>query len=77
MFFGAAVMFLMVAAWIWIEHQVDPHRGTIDSPDASAFVRGKCGDAMKISFNFSRDRVVEAKYWTDGCRMSSACCSPA
>jgi NifU-like protein involved in Fe-S cluster formation len=28
---------------------------------------------MKISLRFVRDRVVEAKYWTDGCRMSSAC----
>jgi nitrogen fixation protein NifU and related proteins len=73
MLVGAAVIFLIVATWICLEHRVDPHRGTIDSPDAGAFVRGKCGDAMKISLNFFRDRVVEAKYWTDGCRMSSAC----
>jgi nitrogen fixation protein NifU and related proteins len=73
MFVGAAVIFLLVAAWIWIEHQVDPYRGSMDHPDATAFVRGKCGDAMKISLRFSEDRVVDAKYWTDGCRMSRAC----
>ncbi len=28
---------------------------------------------MKISLRFVDDRVVEAKYWTDGCRMSGAC----
>jgi nitrogen fixation NifU-like protein len=72
-FVGAAVIFLMAIAWVYLEHRVDPHRGTIDSPDTSAFVRGKCGDAMKISLNFFQDRAVESKYWTDGCRMSSAC----
>lgn len=72
-FFGAAVIFLIVAIWIWIEHRVDPHRGTIDSPDTSAFLRGKCGDSMKISLKFVDDRVTEAKYWTNGCRMSSSC----
>jgi nitrogen fixation NifU-like protein len=34
---------------------------------------GSCGDSMKISLRFANYRVVEAKYWTDGCRMSSAC----
>jgi nitrogen fixation NifU-like protein len=70
---GAGAMFVVVAAWVWVEYRIDPHRGTIDNPDTSAFVRGKCGDAMKVSLRFVRDRVVEAKYWTDGCRMSSAC----
>jgi nitrogen fixation protein NifU and related proteins len=73
MLIGAAVIFLMVTAWISIEHRFDAHRGTIDSPDASAFLRGKCGDVLKISLRFSEDRVIEAKYWTDGCRMSRAC----
>ncbi len=62
-----------MAAWTWFVSKVDPGKGTIDSPDASAFLRGNCGDAMKISLKFTEDRVVEAKYWTDGCRMSSAC----
>ncbi len=70
---GAAVIFVFIGAWTWLQVKSDPERGTIDSPDASAFLRGKCGDAMKISLRFSDDRVVDAKYWTDGCRMSSSC----
>jgi nitrogen fixation protein NifU and related proteins len=70
---GALLIFLLIGGWTWLQSKSDPERGTIDSPDASAFLRGKCGDSMKISLMFSGDRVVEAKYWTDGCRMSSAC----
>jgi nitrogen fixation protein NifU and related proteins len=74
---GAILIFLVIGGWTWFVYRSDPERGTIDSPDATAFLRGRCGDAMKISLTFSRDRVVEAKYWTDGCRMSSACGSAA
>lgn len=69
----AGLIFVVVATWVWLQSKVDPERGTIDSPDASAFLTGKCGDAMKISLRFAEDRVIEAKYWTNGCRMSSAC----
>jgi nitrogen fixation protein NifU and related proteins len=74
---GAALLFVVIGGWTWFVYRSDPERGTIDSPDATAFLRGKCGDAMKISLTFSDDRVVDAKYWTDGCRMSSACGSAA
>lgn len=70
---GAILIFLLIGGWTWFTARSDPERGTIDAPDATAFLRGNCGDAMKISLRFSQDRVVEAKYWTDGCRMSSAC----
>ncbi len=70
---GAGLIFLLIGGWTWLQLKSDPERGTIDSPDASAFLRGKCGDLMKISLKFIDDRVVEAKYWTDGCRMSSSC----
>jgi nitrogen fixation protein NifU and related proteins len=72
-FMGAALMFAILGSWIWFQHKVDPERGTMDSPDAAAFLKGNCGDSMKISLRFHDDRVVDAKYWTDGCRMSSAC----
>jgi nitrogen fixation NifU-like protein len=70
---GAVLIFIIIGFWTWIQLRSDPERGTIDFPDASAFVRGTCGDVMKISLRFSSDRVTDAKYWTDGCRMSSAC----
>jgi len=70
---GAALIFLLIGGWTWFVARSDPERGTMDSPDATAYLRGTCGDAMKISLRFSRNRVVEARYWTDGCRMSGAC----
>jgi nitrogen fixation NifU-like protein len=70
---GAGLIFTVVAGWIWFLHRSDPEMGTIDSPDASAHLTGSCGDSMKISLVFSSGRVVDAKYWTNGCRMSSAC----
>lgn len=45
----------------------------MDKADGVAYLRGKCGDAMEISLKFAQDRVVDAKYWTDGCRMSRLC----
>lgn len=70
---AAAVIFVVVGAWTWFQYKLDPEKGTIDSPDASAYLKGSCGDSMKISLTFSGDRVATAKYWTDGCRMSSSC----
>ncbi len=70
---AAGFMFLLIGAWAWFQHRVNPTWGTMDRPDASAFVKGNCGDAMKISLRFERDRVVQAVHWTDGCRMSDAC----
>jgi nitrogen fixation protein NifU and related proteins len=70
---GTVLILLVMGAWTWLVYRTDPERGTMDSPDATAFLKGNCGDAMKISLRFAGDRVVEAKYWTNGCRMSSAC----
>jgi nitrogen fixation NifU-like protein len=70
---GGVLIFIVIGTWAWFQSRTDPERGTIDSPDATAFLRGNCGDAMKISLRFRDERVVDAKYWTDGCRMSSSC----
>lgn len=70
---SALLMAAVVGVWVWYQLRQDPEKGTIDVPDATACLRGKCGDAMKISLKFRDDRVVDAKYWTDGCGMSSAC----
>ncbi|MGB9615725.1 MAG: iron-sulfur cluster assembly scaffold protein [Desulfomonilaceae bacterium] len=70
---GAVVLLAVIGAWVWFEQRVDPGRGAMEEPDGNACLRGKCGDAMEISLKFSNDRVVDAKYWTDGCRMSGLC----
>lgn len=70
---GALVLVVVLGVWVWFEHRVDPRRGAMEAADGTAFRRGACGDAMKISLKFAQDRVIDAKYWTDGCRMSGLC----
>ena len=70
---AAVIMFGVVGIWVLLQYRSNPTWGTIDEPDATAYVKGSCGDAMKISLTFNDGRVSDAKYWTDGCRMSSEC----
>ena len=70
---AAAVMFVIVGLWILLLQKWNPSLGTMDAPDATACLRGSCGDAMQISLRFKDGRVVDAKYWTDGCRFSNDC----
>lgn len=70
---AGGLIFVVIGLWIWLQHKLNPTWGTMDQPDATAYSKGTCGDAMKISLKFRGDRVIDAKYWTDGCRMSSEC----
>lgn len=71
---GAAVVLVTVLSlWIVILHRINPTLGTMDEPDVVALATGKCGDSMKISLRFNDNRVVDAKYWTNGCRSSNEC----
>lgn len=70
---AAGVMLVAVGIWAYLQAKLNPTMGTIDNPDASAYLKGGCGDAMKLSLRLKDGRVVDAKYWTDGCRMSQAC----
>lgn len=47
--------------------------GRIANPDASAAVRGWCGDTMVIYLRLVRERIAEAKFMTDGCGPTVAC----
>ncbi|MDQ7781821.1 MAG: iron-sulfur cluster assembly scaffold protein [Desulfomonilaceae bacterium] len=70
---AAAVIFVIVGVWVLILQKWNPDFGTMDAPDAIACLRGSCGDAMQISLRFKDGRVVDAKFWTDGCRFSNDC----
>ncbi len=71
---GAALIITFVlSVWILILHRINPTLGTMDDPDVVALAKGKCGDSMKISLKFHNNKVVDAKYWTDGCRSSNEC----
>ena len=70
---AALVIGLVLTLWILVLSRINPTLGTMDEPDVVALAKGKCGDSMKISLKFNGDRVVDAKYWTDGCRSSNEC----
>ncbi len=48
-------------------------RGTIDRPDGFARNRGICGDTMAVYLSLKNDRIVAARYETDGCGVTTAC----
>jgi len=49
------------------------YNGRMQNYDASARVKGECGDTMEIFLKFDGNRVKEASYLTDGCASSSIC----
>lgn len=53
------------------------HAGSIDHPDGFARLSGSCDDYVEISLRFKEDRVVEAKFRTNGCGSSTVCGSLA
>ena len=49
------------------------YRGPLDDADASASVKGTCGDTMQMYLKFENGRVNAAAYTTDGCGSSTVC----
>ncbi len=72
-FIAAGILSACFGLYAWLQHRTNPTWGTIDQPDATAFVKGTCGDSMKLSLKFRDGVVADARHWTDGCRMSDAC----
>lgn len=70
---AALIIGFVLSLWIIILNRINPTLGTMDEPDVVALAKGKCGDSMKISLKFRGNRVIDAKYWTDGCRSSNEC----
>lgn len=48
-------------------------RGTIERPEGYARNRGICGDTMAVYLSLKNDRIVAARYETDGCGVTTAC----
>ena len=49
------------------------YNGRMRDCDASASLKGECGDTMEIFLKFAADRVQSASYFTNGCASSSIC----
>lgn len=47
--------------------------GTIERPDGYARFTGPCGDTMEIFLQVRGNRIVDAKFLTDGCATTIAC----
>lgn len=61
-----------------IDYAMNPRNvGHIKNADGYARVTGSCGDTMEISIRVKKGKVVDAKFWTDGCGTSIACGSVA
>ena len=45
----------------------------MSNPNATATVKGPCGDTMRIDLSINDGTIIEACFWTDGCGASIAC----
>lgn len=48
----------------WIEPS---HRGRIEKPQGYAELSRSCGDGMEFFLRIHQDRIVEARFFSDGC----------
>lgn len=48
----------------WIEPS---HRGRIEKPQGYAEVSRSCGDGMELFLRIHQDRIVEARFFSEGC----------
>jgi len=51
----------------------EPFFGRMNDPTGSAVVVGLCGDEMEFYLYIVEDRIVEAKYYTNGCEETRQC----
>jgi nitrogen fixation protein NifU and related proteins len=57
-----------------IDYAKNPRNlGRMNDPDASAYVKGPCGDSMEIYLIIKERKITEALFYTDGCGVTYAC----
>lgn len=49
------------------------HMGRMNGPDASAYIKGPCGDEMEFYLIINEGKIEEAKFFTDGCISTIVC----
>ena len=45
----------------------DPLFGRMNDPTAAAVIKGGCGDEMEFYLYIQNDRIVDIRYYTEGC----------
>jgi nitrogen fixation NifU-like protein len=53
--------------------QNPPYNGSLDYPDGYARITGRCNDTMEIFLKFRDEKVIEARFRTNGCSSSMVC----
>mgnify|MGYP001206766830 CR=1 FL=1 len=48
----------------WMEAS---HRGRIEKPQGYADVGRSCGDGLEVFLRINQDRIIEARFFSDGC----------
>lgn len=52
---------------VFLRWQNPLYMGVLTEYDATACIRGNCGDQMQIYLKFSNDRISDVSFQTDGC----------
>lgn len=47
--------------------------GRINAPTSSSYLKGPCGDSMEFYLVIEDNRIIDIKYYTDGCAATRAC----
>lgn len=47
--------------------------GRLNDPTASGWLRGLCGDEMEFYLVIREDRIVDVRYYTEGCGNTRSC----
>ena len=61
-----------------IEHFTQPKNfGRMTDPDGAALAKGQCGDTMEMYMKITGEKISDALFYTDGCKITAACGSVA
>ena len=56
-----------------IQNDRDELLGRMNVPDASAVLKGPCGDEMEFYLVIEDHRITDIKYYTEGCGATRSC----
>ena len=57
-----------------IEYANNPlNIGRMNDPSGSAWIKGLCGDTMEIYLIIKDNKIIDTKFFTDGCGVTLAC----
>ncbi|MFH1387489.1 MAG: iron-sulfur cluster assembly scaffold protein [bacterium] len=56
---------------------MDRFYGRMNGPTSSSYVKGLCGEEMEFYLAIENDKIIEVKYYTEGCDSTRACAAMA